>query len=260
MTKSRFNLRNVAIIACLAVTSMMFSGCDKDDDPNGNGNLGGNASKITATNVINSSSQIATVKVELYWDTEDDWGSDVIAQAAYKDSGFTLELPATVSNKYLYLLAEGAPSGITISDKTVKCVAEIDIEAYDKDDDNIGGFYLTNDDESAYAMWIYVDKNVTIKGEERDIDEEYNEEYIIKYDMDLKKGWNVVYGKEAESHNNSTGRDVYTYSMTTQAPSGVTLKWYFDSYDYYDYFVSLKSAKSVLKKKYVFPKLKESRK
>jgi len=42
MTKRIFNLRNVvAIAACLAVTSMMFSGCkdeNGDDDENGNGN------------------------------------------------------------------------------------------------------------------------------------------------------------------------------------------------------------------------------
>ena len=41
--KKFFNLRNVAVIvACLAVTSMMFSGCkDKDSDNNGNGNNNG---------------------------------------------------------------------------------------------------------------------------------------------------------------------------------------------------------------------------
>jgi len=32
MTKRIFKLRNVAMIACLAVTSMMFSGCDKNND------------------------------------------------------------------------------------------------------------------------------------------------------------------------------------------------------------------------------------
>ena len=52
MTKSRLNLRKVAtIVACLAVTSMMFSGCkDKDGDSNGNGNgNGGGASGIDIT-------------------------------------------------------------------------------------------------------------------------------------------------------------------------------------------------------------------
>jgi hypothetical protein len=54
MTKKRLNLRNVIAIAiCLAVTSMMFSGCkDNNGDSNGNGNGnggGGGASGIDIT-------------------------------------------------------------------------------------------------------------------------------------------------------------------------------------------------------------------
>jgi len=251
MFRNRFYLRNVAtIVVCLAGLTV-FSGCkkDKDNDPD----VGDNASKITATNVINSSSQIVTVKAQIHWHDDDyQCQDDVIAQAPYKDNGFTLELPATVSNKYLYLLAEEMPDVITISDKTVNA-ADIYIEAFDKDDNNIGGFYLTNNDESVYAMWYYVDKNVTIKGEYKEIYEEYDEEEIGKYDVDLKKGWNVVYWSWTESHNNSTGRDVYTYTMTSQKPSGVNLSWFFE--DYYDsYAVSLKSAKSLSAKKPFFTK------
>ena len=256
MTKSRLNLRNrvktVAILAGIS-SSIMFTGCGKDGDSeeSDNGEIGGNALKITATNVINSSPQIATVKVELWWETSNDNGSDVIVQAPYKNNGFTLELPATVQDKYLDLLAEGAPSSITISDKTVKYTSFEDIEAYDKDDGNIGGFYLTNVDDSAYVMWFYVDKNVTVKGEYKEIDEEYNEEYIGQFDMDLKKGWNAVYSKVAESRNNSTGRDVQTNTITTQKPSGVNFSWYFE--DYYDsYAVSLRSAKPLSEKKTFF--------
>jgi len=248
-------LRNVAKIgvACLAVC-MMFVGCDKGEgDLNENGSLGGNASKITATNVINGSYRISTVKVKFYWEKGDDWGSDVIVQAPYKDNGFTLALPATISDKYLYLLAKDAPSGITISDKTVKCVTDIDMEAFDKDDNNIGDFYLTDDDKSAYAMRFYVDKNVSVKGEYKEIDEVFNEEYIRKFDMDLKKGWNIVYAREAESHNNSTGRDVYTITITTQKPSGMNFSWYFEEY-YVDYSVPLKSAIALSAKKSFFTK------
>ena len=42
MKKRSFNLRNVVkTVACLAVTSMMFMGCDPDES-NNNGNNGGN--------------------------------------------------------------------------------------------------------------------------------------------------------------------------------------------------------------------------
>jgi len=151
------------MIACLAVTSIMFSGCDKSNDPNVNGNIGGNASTITANNIINSSSEIATVKVVYSWITEYDiWETDVIDQTLYNENGFTLELPASGLDKYLYLLAEVAPSGINISDKTVKCGLFQDIVAYNSDDNSIGCFFLTDEEENG-AVWAYVDKKVTIK-------------------------------------------------------------------------------------------------
>ena len=263
MTKSRFNLRNVAIVASLAVVTMI-SGCDKNNDndqnENGDGNNGGNASKVTVTDVINGSSKIANVKVQIYWhDANDEYQGYVIAQMPYKENGFTLDLPATIADKYLDIIAEDAPSGITISDKSVKWATDIDIEAFDKNDHYIGDFYMTNSDQSVFAMWFYVDKNVTIKGEtefreydRRDgeyyDDEEYdNEVHIGKYNIDLKKGWNIVYVSETKSHNNSTGKDVYTSNMTTQKPSGANLSWYF--FDYSDsYGVSLKSAKSPVRR------------
>jgi hypothetical protein len=237
MLEKRIFLRNfrkgIAVVAICLAGVTVFSGCDKD----GNGRIGGNASKITATNVINSSSQIATVKAEIYWETSTDWGSDAIAQVPYKDNGFTLELPATVLDKYLYLLAEDVPDGITISDKTAKCNMTIDIKAYDNKANNIGGFYLSNG-ESAYAMWAYVDKNVTIKGEY-----EESGRIFYKYNMDLKKGWNVVY------INSSTDKSVYErITITTQKLSGVNFSWYFLDY----HAVSLKSEKPLLFKKSFF--------
>jgi hypothetical protein len=237
----------------------MFSACDENPNDNGNGNSNGNGNlggtKITATNVINSSSRIATVKAAIYTESGGDWGYDVIAPAPYKGNGFTLELPATVSDKYLLLLTTDVPSGITISDRTAKCT-NISIQAFDKDDNRIGSFALgkSDDDADNEVMWLYVDKNVTIKGEFKDYDdEESNREYISKYDMDMKKGWNIVYMMESESHNNSTGRDVYTSTLTTQKPSGVNFVWYFDGYGDY---ASLKSAKLLSKNKSFFQKRK----
>ena len=237
MTKSRLNLRNVAIFACLVAVTMI-PGCDKDKDSGGDGN----ASRITAINVINSFSQIATVKAQ------SDLVYDVIAQTPYKDDGFILELPATVPDKDLYLLAEGAPSSIIISDKTAKCTS-IDIVAFDNNDYNIGDFYLTNSDNSVYAMWMYVDKYVTIKGE---YEESYGwNELIAKFDVRLSRGWNVIY--EIGSYDNST----YIVTATTQRPSGVNLSWYFEGY--YINTTPLQSAKFLPAEKIFFPK-KASRK
>ena len=242
----------MGLFLAVGLTSTVFYACKKESD---DGNIGGNASKIIATGVINSSTQIATVKAEVDWETNSDYGSDVIAQAQYQNTGFTLELPATLPAKYLEPLfgEEDFPHDVTVSDRTVKGTG-VEIGAYDINENNIGGFYLidgANEDEPDGVNWVYVDKNVTIKGEEREIDEEENEEYIGKYDMNLKKGWNVVYGKWTESHSNSTGRDVYAYTLTSKKPSGANYFWYF-SYNRiysYDYSSAKVGTKFVAKKK-----------
>ncbi|MDR1761549.1 MAG: hypothetical protein LBR55_03770, partial [Bacteroidales bacterium] len=172
------------LFAALGLTTALFHSCnDGDAGPNnGNGNQtenpGGSSNTdgtftTAASNVINSSSQIATAKTLLYWETGnwDDadysYGYDTIAQAPYQNNGFTLALPASVPSRCLITIADDMPNGITISDKTVKGTSEIDIEAYDKDVNNIGYFYLQEEGfveeeggpEAPYVMWIYVDKN-----------------------------------------------------------------------------------------------------
>ncbi|MDR2130368.1 MAG: hypothetical protein LBP56_04260 [Odoribacteraceae bacterium] len=43
------------------------------------------------------------------------------------------------------------------------------------------------------------------------------------YNLQLKKGWNVVYWKETEK-----GDNVYEEETTTQKPAGVTIQWLYD--------------------------------
>ncbi len=231
----------------------------------------GNVSTITATNVINSSNQIATVKAEIYCETENDYGHYALAQAQYKNNGFSLELPASVPTKYLEFIlgdSEEDMTGVTISDKTVKCADTQYFTAYDKDDEEIGSLlYMSTDfidqDENSngtVAMWIYVDKDVTINGEYKHVDEYYNEEDITKFNnITFKKGWNIYYTSLKYAYNQTTDKHVYTTTISMQKTSGVTLKWYFESDDY-NYAASLKSAKSMSEKKSFFSKLKRDRK
>ena len=106
---------NFGLFLAMGLTTAVFYSCNKDDDNDGVTN-GGSVSRITATNVINGSTQIKTVKVLAYWEREYDDGNDAIAQAPFTNNGFTLELPATVGAKYLFLITEEAPRGINISD------------------------------------------------------------------------------------------------------------------------------------------------
>jgi len=213
---------------------------------------------IDATNVINSSSNIATVTAEV-WDNEVSDNSAIIATASYKNNGFSLNLPATMPAKYLVSLSgiEDAMVGITVSDKTAKFVTLSKIGALDKDENEIGELiystdpYLGDNNISA-ALWFYVDKNVTLNGENQ---QDYGyEDYIFKFNnFILKKGWNICYATETHTYNQSTEKETYTVTYSTQKPSGVTLKWYFDSHYVNDtYAISLKSAKSLSKKKTLF--------
>ena len=230
------------LFLALGLTTAVFYSCDKDDDNNGGGNT---TSKITATNVINGSTQIKTVKALVYWESRDEDGNDAIAQGPYQNNGFTLELPATLGAKYLETLDADDLEGITVSDRNFKSGFLDDLRGYNENDEEIGDFYLEeeNEDSEHDAVWLYVDRDVTIKGETKYIDEEYDEEYIEKYDLTLKKGWNIVYGSDTESYEN--GRDVYSYTMSSKKPSGVNYTWnFYDDYDYSSASVALKSAKN----------------
>lgn len=230
---------NFGLFLALGLTTAVFYSCNKDDDNDG-GTNGGSVSRITATNVINGSTQIKTVKALAYWEREYDDGNDAIAQAPFTNNGFTLELPATVGAKYLFLISEEAPRGINISDENAKGLFLEDIRGYDGDDDEIGDFYLEeeNGDNEYYTSWFYSDRDVTIKGED---DGE-------KYNVTLKKGWNVVYDSYTD----------HSYSLTSQKPSGVNYTWNF--YDNSSFRSASIATKSVENTKSAFSKLKESRK
>ncbi|MDR1678968.1 MAG: hypothetical protein LBR81_04240 [Prevotellaceae bacterium] len=204
----------------------------------GNGNQGGNTGDpltITASNVLNSSSQVATVKI---WIETIDDREILIAQAPYKNNGFTVELPETLPDSYLYTQFQDEEwNNLTISDRNAKTIAESWVGGYDSNGNEIGEFWasamaITGEDDDVMG-WIYVDRDVTIKGEIKEVYDEWDEEYISKYDLNLKKGWNIVYGTETESYDSETGRNVYTWSLTSQKPAGLTYLWYFE--DYGDY-------------------------
>ncbi len=224
----------------LALSIVAFNSCDEGDPESGSSTPGGNLNAdgtltITASNVANSSSQITAVKAIFYWESSDrsNRGEDAVAQAPYQNNGFTLSLPASLDAKYLYPIAEDMPDGITVSDKTVKIFSDMDIEAYNSEGANIGGFALIEEGfveeedgpEAPYVMYMYADKDVSIKGEEK-----MDEDYIQKYDLNLKKGWNVLYA--VESYSSSAGKEVWTFLITSSKPSSTNYSWHFDSYDY----------------------------
>lgn len=204
----------------------VFISCDKDDD---SGVDNSNPSKITASNVVSSSSKIATVVAELPWKTGTyDYGWSAIADAPYKNNGFTMKLPETLAAKYLFSISDNIPSEITISDKTAKTAELSSFKVLDNNDNEIGEIiYASMDNESngVLVSWVYVDKDVTINGQYNEIDGD-DEDIRIYNNCTLKKGWNIAYQRITRTYK-SAGR-IKTHTHSIQKPSGANLKWYFE--------------------------------
>jgi hypothetical protein len=207
----------------LSILAFLLFACSGENSAGGNSNnIEEDPSVITATNVNNSSSLIATVKAELYWETYDpsfNSGYDILAETSYQDNSFVLELPVTPT---VHLRSINVPDDYTVSDKTAKWTNGVIINAYNKEGNEVGAFSLTGD---GIVYWIYVDKDVRVKGETRGLNEEENKEYIEKFDLDLKEGWNVMY------INNSIGENESINTFTTKKTANTNYYWEFKPND-----------------------------
>jgi hypothetical protein len=217
-------------LVCL-FTVVAISSCSKDendDDENG-GNIG---NTITAT-VENGSSyneKINAAKVEFEYQRDDGkWDYYVAATAPYSNSSFTLQLPENVSDTYLKTFDDDDddnefPEGVTVSNRNVKRGQAL-IGAY-KGDHRVGYFYFATGitDMDWSSNLIYANGDVNITGSHT---ETYNrdsngvthvETYIDRYNVYIKKGWNMVYETWKESGN------TYEHETTTTAFSSG--KWW----------------------------------
>lgn len=224
-------MRKVATfgLACLALTSIVFSGCEKDDDDSKEED----ASLVVASNVELSSTNIATVDAVVWkeFDSNPTTKQHIIATEKYMDKGFKMQLPKSLEPKLLSLLSNDIPDNITISDKTAQ-YTEISFEVSDKNNLQIGELFKADNFEADNMMfYLYVDKNVTIKGEAMYYDEDSPEEVVVsKYDLKLKKGWNYVYTSITESDDLKNEKVITTRILQTQKPTKINFKWFYESY------------------------------
>jgi hypothetical protein len=207
------NYLKMAFVCLFTVVAICSCKKDDDDETGGDSSIKDNTFTVVVENGNSYNELIDVVKLEL---DEVQNSSTVkysaLASAEYKNGGFTLTLPASVSSQYLEPL-DDSPDGVTVSNRNVK-FAWINLSAY-KSDSDIGYFYVKSGDWKGGLM--YADSNVSITGTETESDEK--DTYTTRYSMNLKKGWNIVYTKG----NNRI------YEITTTAPAGA--KWYFESYD-----------------------------
>jgi hypothetical protein len=170
------------------------------DDPNGKNpdSFDGSKIQVKVENGNDYNAQIDSVKLVLS-------SGYNVASTKYANDGFTLNLPATVSEQYLQTSYFSHAIDMTVSDANAQADLSV-IWAY-KDGKVVGGFrqFCEIDGYRTTTEFIYVDRNVTLTG-------------ASNPNISLKKGWNKMYVKEeAESRKH--------IAYTTAEPSG--LKWYF---------------------------------
>ena len=152
---------------------------------------------------------------------------------------FTLLTPKTS-----YLEELGSVSGLTVSDpkalfnggyflaipysKGTAIGYIMKLNSNSKDDSSVG---------VAFSMFIYVDRDVTVKGAESNI---RNNSYSV-WDVKFKKGWNEIVVTITK-----VSGTVITYSISSNIPSG--LKWVAVTGDTAGTASKVKALKSLLKK------------
>jgi hypothetical protein len=176
-----------------AVSTAMLSGCKKDEF--GHFPLSDNTVTVKVENGESYDSDFSTVKVILdTWEYEDgDWRSTSEYEAAsgsWKNGGFSLILPETVdSNSLLPIsLILDTRSGAIISNSSAKAI-QIEFTGYSNDDVPIARFYCKHDSKRTSATLIYVDRDVAVTGEDA----------YAQYNIELKKGWQMIYFASAPS-------------------------------------------------------------
>jgi hypothetical protein len=188
-----------------------------------------NIISVTVENGNSYNSKIDAVKVEIDVD-----GENIEVSAPYSNGGFTLKLPTTISDANLEALGNDEYfEGITVSDRNVKVGFINEIDAY-KANNYVGCFY--NESSDGWGIgYVYSNGNVSITGvgmeeykEDNNGDGDYDDagelyKDIEKYNIHLKKGWNLYYFKSIERGNDNE------FEVTSQAPEN-KIKWYFEEY------------------------------
>jgi len=232
----RFGLAAITVTLMIAAVACKKDSKSKggDDPPDGDGMV------ISATNIIVDYDDSDVVKVKAmagYYDYDE----YKAGESNYKNNSFKITLSETVPNKYLfsaydYLEDEELLEDLQVNPINAK-ICPLDFRAYDRYDDEIGGFYQEDERSYSYtyATYVYADRNFTAKGTYSYQDYDYScscyDYYYETWNLNLKKGWNIMY-ISGEWTSDGCCYDE-TAKFTTQKPSGINLKWYYYDYDYW---------------------------
>jgi hypothetical protein len=172
---------------------------------------------------------IGIIKAENYYYDYDysDGYYVTFATAPYNNSGFTITLPENVSYQYLnswqwqFNLDSLSIKGITVSNPNVRTTGPMWLCEYQSNSRigtfNHGYYYWNPQDHDWYvdSYLIYVDRDFIITGTLIDTETDDNNRIIYvtnKFNVHMKKGWNMIYEKEIEK--------THEWELTTQVPAG----------------------------------------
>lgn len=210
-----------------------FVSCSSDDNNNNDTRDG---STIVAEDIENAPSNVETVRANAYSEE----ASGEIAKAPFADAGFVMDLPDNPPAAYMTSVSqikedmEEDGGELNTTDPNLNIVYLEDIVGYDQEDKELGYFFLysynENKDIEYYTSWVYADRKAKMEGS---VEDEYGDDIEVSIiDLDLKKGWNLVYEiyeEEYDEENDSWNAEIRT---TTTRPSSVDFGWmYYSIYD-----------------------------
>lgn len=170
---------------------------------------------------------IDSVGVSVFYKvSEEEQKEFILDRVPYVNGSFKLIIPSTLDEKYLSsnvidyfgnsrFDVDKEESPITISDKSVKILPGINIQAY-KNGESIGDISLSPFDckTQCRSTYFYAEKPFSVKGK-------YEEDiyFLYEYDADFNEGWNLKY-------NIFQYKDMpLTVKVLNTIPNN--LKWYF---------------------------------
>jgi hypothetical protein len=241
------DLFSVAFVSLFAIVYM--NSCDKDDDENVNNGGIGNTITATIENGDRLNGKIDSVKAVFdYEDENGDWREYIAASAPYVNGGFTLQLQENLDDTYLETISSmfdyadyyvdypyvTVTDNITISNRNVKTVITI-VYACKAGETYSDGRFTFGTSIDAELGWegrlIYANSDVSVTGSQ-DETWEYNgkisETVTTKFNMFLKKGWNMMYFKFTMKDTDSDVEH-YEHEYTTTTPPGA--KWLYNGYN-----------------------------
>ena len=231
------NMKTKIFLIC-ALAAMIAVGCENTNNNTNNGtetpggggggditNPDGGLTQISGTIVDIDELQPGTYTLRLFADSKGEQRAELAHTTVAANGTFTLSLPATVDERYLYEIAAEMPQGITVSDPDVlstgayfqlstsegeMCHVYIDSE------NEVGGAF-------AEGALVFINAALDITGTYEEVDYYDNgnevDRYNVTFDIHGKKGWNRVYSIY-DSNGNET--------MTTTLPAGFRMVYCLD--------------------------------